>query len=223
VLNQAIQITRATEVVPEQGIAYAPHLEIDLEENSNLKDFIENMPGEMSLKVTIDINPLGNPSAGNDFYYGVPLDAKLSLSMPLFASVTNLSFSDTTDFSGDVFKKPVNGILLRTVVGNCFPYELDMSMTFADSLGNILFVLPFSQPVAAAVISGGERTDGPRTTTIFTEIPVSNIESLRQADQIIIHARVSSLPYGQNVKIFSDYYIDIQSFAVLNLLINSDE
>ncbi len=219
-LNTPINIVRAQETAPEQGVANVSNYTFDFAENSNLKQFVENMPGKIDVDISMGINPLGNVSGGNDFYYGEPLHAKFIFSIPFHFSVVNLMMSDTISLSTDFLKKPINSFIIRAVVQNCFPFSLMLNMNFLDENGQSLCNLPFSTPVREAQLLPSGRTSGAQQTVLSLDVPVTKLEHIRNATQIVIVASANTFPYGENVKIFGDYYIDVQTFAILNLLIN---
>ncbi len=221
-LHSVIQIPRAQETSPGQGLAQPQTYIFDLAQNSNLKQFIELMPGKLSSQLKFEINPLGNISSGNDFYYGIPARANLSFRLPLDFSVQNLTLSDTLPFSGEFLKKQVQSMSIRAVMMNCFPLEFTMNMAFLDCTQTELCNVPFDVPVRAAPLTSNGRTAGPEKTSIQLHIPNTTVDEIRNAAYIVISASVTTLPHGSNVKIFSDYSLDIKTFAMLNLLIQND-
>lgn len=222
-LNTLIQIPRAQETTAGHGLAASQTYTYDLAQNSNLKQFIESLPGKLQSQVELEINPLGNISGGNDFYYGIPTQAKLSFRMPLHFSANNLTLSDTMEFSGEFMKEQIQSMVVKAIIMNCFPFEFGLTLKFLDSSKTELCHIPFDVPVKAAQMTSSGRTAAPEKSVIFLTIPNNSVEHIRNASFINIVASVSTLPYGENVKIYSDYYMDIKTFALLKLLIHSAE
>jgi hypothetical protein len=221
--NVPINITRAPELGPGMGIGQVVTRIFDFAVNSNLIDFLENMPANINLNMLLQINPLGNISGGNDHYYGTPLEAKLVFRLPLHLSAQNLRFSDTTNFSGSFLDKPIYSFIIKTVVNNTFPFTFDLQMNFLDSNLTTLCTLPFDIPVQAAQLMPDGKTAGPAQTIIHYQVSNQQLELIRQATGISFSSSVTTMPYGQNVKIFNDYCIDIKTFAILNMLFNQEE
>jgi hypothetical protein len=223
-LNTPIQIARATETSPEGGLAQPMSYSYDLSVNSNLKQFIENLPGRILTSLEFDLNPLGNVSGGNDFYYGKPLMANLVFKMPLNFSLQNLRITDTLTFSKDFLKSQIQSLTIKAIVQNCFPLEFNMSLGFLDSSNVLLSSHQFDMPVKASPVSSNGRTSGPEQSTVFLHISGAELNMIRnEAAYISISASVSSKPAGDLVKIYSDYFLDIRTFAMLNLLIHQAE
>ncbi len=222
-LHTYFNIIRATEQGVEQGIVPPNTTIYDLSQNSNLKQFIENMPGKLFVDASLSMNPLGNISGGNDFYYGIPPEAKLVFSMPLHFSAQNLKLSDTLIFSSDFLKKPIQALTIKSIIQNCFPFTFDLNMSFLDSNRTHLFSLPFDKPVKEAEMGISGRTLGPEQTVIHLSIPHEKLDAIRKSTFITLDFAVSSMPYGQHVKVFSDYFIDIRTIAQINLLIEQKE
>jgi hypothetical protein len=222
-LNSPLNIIRAAEISPGQGLISPQPFSFDFAQNSNLKAFVENLPGIIDINMQLDINPLGNTSGGNDFYYGVPIQAKLVFKMPLHFSVNNLVLSETSDISDNFLNNNVESLTLKAIVQNTFPIEFIMETQFLDSLQNTLYSLPFSTPIAAATTGSNGRTTEERQSTVFIHIPKAGIQHIREASKIKFTLTVNTLPSGTNVKIFHDYYVDIRTFAIVNYIINQGE
>lgn len=222
-LNSPINVVRASEQGVEQGIIPPVTYIYDLSLNSNLILFIENLPGKLFVDAFLGLNPLGNVSGGNDFYYGIPPEAKLVFSMPLHFSAQNLRLTDTIAFSSDFLLRPIQSLNIKAIIQNCFPFTFHLDMNFLDSSMTHLCSLPFDKPVREAEMGLSGRTLGPEQTVIHLSIPNEKLDAIRNASYITLSFAVSSMPYGQNVKLFSDYYLDIRTIAQMNLLIEQHQ
>lgn len=222
-LNTPINIIRAPEAGVEQGLGTVQTYVIDLSAQSNLKQFIENMPTKVLMNAQFQLNPLGNVSGGNDYYYGQPINANLVFRMPLNVSVENLLLTDTLHFASDFLKKPIQSLQLKAIVFNSFPFTFQMNMGFLDSNKVHLCSIPFDVPVKEALIGSNGRTTAPEKTTLTVNIPKEKIEIIRNASFVILEFSLSTMPFGQNVRIFQDYAIDVRTYALVNILIQQEE
>lgn len=222
-LNVPLNIVRASEIAPGQGLKPANTYVYDLAEQSNIISFIENMPGKINIEAALSVNPLGNVSGGNDFYYGEPLVGKMVFSMPLHFSITNLVLSDTSDFETDFLNENIQHLQLKCVALNSFPLEMNLQLAFLDSNNNLLETVPFSSPLFAADLGVDGKTTGARQSVIFIDLSQLELDRIRPAKRISVIAGVSSLPYGTLVKMYADYFVDIKVVAQLRYLLNSKE
>lgn len=100
------------------------------EQNSNIKQFIENFPERISCDYKIDINPLANVSNGSDFIYtDKPIKVNFKLEIPLKINSNHLLLEDT--LSIDLDSKVDYGIdnaKLKLVLLNYFDCEIKVRL-----------------------------------------------------------------------------------------------
>jgi hypothetical protein len=114
------------------------------DENSNLDKLLENRPDRFLFDLSIEVNPLGNVSLGNDFaWYGHNLSAIMKLDLPLIVSVKGAEFTDTTDFvfeSGQSANttKRINSGQLNLYLENGYPFGATVQFYLMDTIGTVI-------------------------------------------------------------------------------------
>ena len=116
--------------------------EISLDD-SNIKEFIQNLPDELAYSLQYAINPFGNISGGNDFaYFNSKLDVKIDLEIPMKFSINNLNLVDTMAYK----LENLSGIEMCKLyfeIRNEFPLQFSLEMDILNSLDNsVCKILP---------------------------------------------------------------------------------
>lgn len=115
--------------------------------NSNLDEFINNLPDKIEYDVELHANPLGNTSIWNDFIYDSRfLNLNLLLDVPLELSASGLTLADTVevDLSGQEYQRIKEGVL-HAFFSNSFPIEAKLQINILDREGKSIdsfFVTP---------------------------------------------------------------------------------
>lgn len=181
--------------------------------NSNLKDLIELLPQQFSFTAKANLNPLGNVSSGNDFFYSSSnLRVTSTLEMPLSFSANALYFNDTLTTKGIEATKTENVIsgALRIMASNSFPFDLQVKGYLLDENKVLIDSLLSTQTIAAGIANAELHVEQPTITQL--NIPVS--ESLRlhldQARFIVLRARLNTLPENTFVPLYTDYELRLQ-------------
>jgi len=128
-IGTSINLTRASQV-PSPGYRFT-YSKYDLNinsTNSNVAEFIENFPDLLGHSYDIAINPWGNNSNGNDFFYfESDFKVSLKLQLPVSFSANALTIQDTVLFSAapseNGTENNIVGGFLHLDVNNGFPYE----------------------------------------------------------------------------------------------------
>ena len=189
--NNSININRATET---NGIYSSPksstHITELNDENSNLTEFIANLPHTLSYDFEIELNPLGNVSAGNDFIYNnTGVEINLDAEIPLNFNASNLVLIDTSDFEIDsTSQEDVNQIIggnLNIYSENWYPFDLFLQFYLLDDQNNIIDSI-FTQN---AQINGGipifGLVDDPQISLMKAPISQEKANRLYQTVRII--------------------------------------
>lgn len=224
-LNAPIRIIRATEIAPETQLMNIPEYFISLSQSSNLKNILELMPDSLHLQMNFTVNPLGNPSAGNDFYYGEPMQAKAIFEMPLRLAYQNLHFADTFPFHISQKIYPIlQELMLHTTLENYFPINLSLSFIFLDEQKNSLFELLTNQHIRAGIICQEcQKVCQPEKTVIQLHIPAEHISKTQNIRYMSIHIRSDSEPHQTTIPIYTDYHLRIKTKAIASVQISAHE
>ena len=166
-------------------------------DNSNIVDFISNLPSEIRYNVNLKINPGGNTSNYTDFLYS---DSKTSVSLevdvPLRFSTTGLTMSDTVEFDYPDEEKVdnVKSANLYLQVENGFPFQVEPMLLLLAADGSIQDTLLGSgESVAPANIDNltGDVISN-SNSTITVKVPASKLHLLKSTKNILIRARIKT-------------------------------
>lgn len=211
--NSTINLNRATET---NGIFSTPYPTTNTtilnSSNSNISEFISNLPNEIGYDFEVDLNPLGNVSNGNDFLYGnTGVAINLDASIPLNFKANGLTFIDTSDFSIDSTSqnetRKIIGGSMNIYTSNWFPFSLDLQFYMMDDNLNIIdSIFDYPQTIQAAQPVFGV-VDIPMMSEFKAPVSPSKIENLYQTDRIQTFVRINTTDTG-SVKVLDSYFID---------------
>ncbi len=191
------------------------HFEIN-ESNSNMTDFINNLPDEIYYALELRCNPKGNVSNHRDFIYaGEYLSMDLNMEIPLEIKASGLTLGDTvamnletTDLSG------IKSGTLYAFFSNGFPLDAAIELYLINSSGQITDTLMNGkQPILAATIGPNNKVDISKETKVIITLDESQVNRFLNATQVVIIATLDTRPDLVPVKIYDDYSIDFQMTA----------
>jgi len=180
--------------------------------NSQLSDFLANIPSELNFSGIASTNP-DSANTGVVYTNFITNKAKLQLGLeielPMALSIDQLSFSDTLDISiseMDVEKVTSGHLSILTING--MPMEVDADIHFMDSVaGTILETIEVDILNPASVDINGEVTANEKHTIV--ELTSDQIKNLAKGDKAIFSATVNT----ENNAIqtfYSDYSFDMK-------------
>ena len=177
--------------------------------NSNVDQFIENLPDELRLRGNILINPLGDVSDANDFiYFDQLLKANVVFDLPLNVGFNQLTLRDTLDVQPVENLPEVEGEL-RLVVDNYFPFEARANLVLIASNGSS-FTLLNDGNVQPATLLADERSTQMRRSELL--IPVNrNLLTLMQSEaKLAVSLSLTTDDTAVRRRIFEEYRMDVQ-------------
>lgn len=212
---------------PAPGVVAVSNLTIDAN-NSQITEFLANLPNKIYYSGSIQINPAGPPPANTpnfisrtsdvvlDFEVDVPMefrleDMRLDQVVEIGAGIDNL---DNLDELIVYFKSE-----------NRLPFDLNLEVSFLSALGDSIngFELPL---LAAAPVDANGRVSAPNvqeSPVIFDQELIDDFLKMRDMRFV---ASVNTTNGGQTaVKLYTDYDLNIQVAmqAKGNYKINSEE
>jgi hypothetical protein len=192
--------------------------------NSNIQQFIENLPDKISYSATTQVNPLGNISGNNDFvYYGNGLRADLEMDIPLAFSASQLTLKDTSVFSlSDVSSiDNINHGRLNLRVTNGFPFSTGIQAYLLNEQGSLIDSL-FANPnvAVAGFLNGNLIVTQPSLSILEIPLSESKINNLKLAKQVVFKAVMNTVSNPQIVKLYDHYRMDFVLTAELNYSVN---
>lgn len=198
-LSKFININRASDNPYKKALK---SIELN-QSNSNIKEFIENMPNRINYSYFIGINPLGNISNGNDFVYTDRLiKVRLNLEIPLRTSTNHLILEDTVTLHIDSIRDI--GLInskLKFIAKNYFDneitirvYALNSDMTKNIEITKNQSILPQSKDAHDQIIEAA--------------ISKETLDLLVNTKKILVQLEINS--NGQFVDITNESRLDLK-------------
>ncbi|MEO8762529.1 MAG: hypothetical protein ABI448_16645, partial [Bacteroidia bacterium] len=223
-LNSAVHISSATNT----GFgATATTAIITLNNsNSNVKDFIGNLPGKLGYKLNASINPSylpPNPSGSNDFgYYGTHFSADLAMDVPLYFSASNLMLADTVSLNLSTIGELKNinhGNLILTAT-NSYPFSINLNAVLLDENKHQIDVL-FSSPslIESPPLDVNNRVISPLKSKLYVPLTTQKIANLQKAKYIYYSATFNTANQPNQIKFYSNYTLGLVLTADFNYTI----
>jgi hypothetical protein len=170
--------------------------------NSNLDDFLGNLPHQLQLNANVLINPLGNISMNNDFIAtNQTIDAIATLDIPLRLASEEIAFLDTISLNNEAIDLIANGTL-KLVLDNYFPFEVNVHAVLNDGVNqntllNDVVLLPHS----------GDPNQSQRSVWPIDVTP-EIIQGLRQGSKIVLRLTLATPNYPQLQTIYQWQRVD---------------
>ncbi len=214
-LSDQINITRAFE---NNGVVEPTYHSILLDEgNSNISDFISNMPNQLLMDVDIEVNPLGNVSANNDFIYtDQPLDAHLIADIPLCVRLDNLKIQDTLAIENALGFDAKGKLFLY--VENSFPFEATVSVELIDASGLVVASMASQELMASGFYDSSSLQADAVESTLELTFAEGVIENITEANSFVVTVIFDS--YGNDlVKLTSQNQLTLSIVADLETIL----
>ncbi|MFT4678983.1 MAG: hypothetical protein ACI84C_001289 [Flavobacteriales bacterium] len=214
-LADQINITRAFD---NNGTVEPTYYSIALDENnSNIPVFLSNMPNQLIMDVDIEVNPLGNVAANNDFIYtDQPLEARLVADIPLCVRLENLKIRDTLDIENSLDFVAHGKLFLY--VKNSFPFAATVSAEVIDAEGNSVATLASEESMASGFYDGASMQSDLVESTLELTFAEGVINNITDTNRIVITVVFDS--YGDEVvKLTAANELEISIVADLDAIL----
>jgi len=188
--------------------------------NSNVKQFIENLPDKLGFLFDFELNPLGNVSSGNDFfYYDRPFQAVMEIDIPLRASLTNLTLVDTIawNLAGNAVVESVNSGSFTLIAVNNFPLDAMVELILMDSLYNALDTLVAPSTIAAASVNAQNRVTAPRETRLIIPVPNKTSNVLPNTRFVRFRVRFNTVSHPDLIQFYAENTLDLKLIGNFNI------
>lgn len=220
-----LNINRATENFSNTPPVNASQIQVPLNEsNSNIANFISNLPNVLSYQLEMTLNPLEDISNTNDFVnINTGLKVGIEATAPMHFSSTNLVILDTSDFEMETDGRKeierIQGGYLLINSTNWYPinfgtqfYMLDQNKQVIDS------IMPQNAIIPGSILTGTDKVEIPETSQIKAPLTTRQIAHLYQTKHIITKLNFTTTGNSQ-VKLFEDYFIDLRIAGDINYMI----
>lgn len=214
IIGSTQQFSRAKRI-PQNGLPYTPTNKYYTftTSNSNIKELIELLPDRISYDASAKLNPLGNVSSGNDFFYNSSnLRIKAEVELPLSFSANALSFVDTLTTKGIESTKTENVLSgeLRLLATNGFPFELQVKGYLLNENEVLIDSLLSTQTIAAASVNSDLVVTQPAYTVLKVPVNEALKLHLEQARFIVLKARINTQPEDTILPMYANYELHLQ-------------
>ncbi len=209
---------------PVVNISVYPTIKTLNNSNSNVKDFIGNLPNKISYKLNAQINPpIGgnsNQSGNNDFgYYGTAFSANLSMDIPLYFAASNLMLADTVSLNVSSISQLQNinkGNIILTAT-NLYPFSIFLNAVLLDANKHPIDNL-FSSPslIEAPALDANGKVIAALKSKLYVPLTPQKINNLQKARYVAYSATFNTANQPTQVKFYSNYTLDLLLTADLN-------
>lgn len=193
-------------------------------QNSNITEFVSNLPNVLSYELNMTLNPLEDISNTNDFVYkNTGLNVAIDAVAPMHFSSSNLIIIDTSEFEmesdGRTEIERIQGGYLLVNSTNWYPIDFNTQFYLLNENQNIIdSIMPTNAIIPGARVANGVEVLTAQTSQLKIPVTPSQIQNLYQTKSVI--SRVGFTTTGnENVKLFDRYFLEIRLAADLNYMI----
>jgi len=192
--------------------------------NSAIVDFIAALPKEITYGGNVFINPEGYTGVDNFVTSDFEVNMSMAFELPLSLKTPYFGFKDTVEMEGgiDVGEMGIDfeSLELWAKVKNGFPFSIDLTLSFVDTLYNQLFILePENQNsdlliVAPDVDENGRIIDASiEESFVKFELTKAMFDQLPDVRHIMFQASLATPADGtKEATIYKDNYLDFALF-----------
>jgi hypothetical protein len=214
-LLKSLNINRAvkTNVASKPVFPYIKQISLN-SSNTNLNQFIENIPNYLGYTLNAKLNPLGNISGGNDFaYYGYGLKVIADVDIPLVFSADyfKLIYFANVDLAKVKEINNVNSCDLILHVKNNFPLDMKIQGYMIDENNSVIdsLFLFNDNLIPKALTNAANIVLRPIESKILSSLSGNKLANFKRCKQIKLVSNVYLPNQPTPVKITSDNYLDL--------------
>lgn len=180
--------------------------------NSNINQLLHFLPDQFQLKANVKLNPQGNSSGYDDFYFpDYPTYIYGKVVAPLKFSINQVVFVDTMtnpfmDF--ELGKNFLEGSLHAMVV-NKFPLAASAKIYLIEN-GTMIDSLYSNTNIQAAPVNQLNKVTQAASSPIVFNLNENAFENLRKSDKMILQVRFETQPSATLLQMYSDYFMDVK-------------
>jgi len=218
-MNTGVQLTGGnlynpffiTRSIDNGGTASISNYDINLNEgNSNITSFMGSLPYSVLFTGSLQLNPFGNVSDGNDFFYSDQLtEAKLVVDVPLRLAASDLKLRDTLNV--EVTTDAVRVSSLTLDIQNAFPMEWKLNLT---TLGGAIVATDLNVPSGNSIDALALAS----SSTLVIPISEAQWNAIKSEGKLIMQVISSTPSFPQLVNLYNSYFVDmrVKAGVVLN-------
>ena len=218
-MNTGVQLTGGnlynpffiTRSIDNGGTASVSNYDINLNEgNSNITSFMGSLPYSVLFTGSLQLNPFGNVSDGNDFFYSDQLtEAKLVVDVPLRLAASDLTLRDTLNV--EVTTDAVRVSSLTLDIQNAFPMEWKLNLT---TLGGAVVATDLNVPSGNSIDALALAS----SSTLVIPISEAQWNAIKSEGKLIMQVISNTPSFPQLVNLYNSYFLDmrVKAGVVLN-------
>lgn len=201
--------------------------------NSNIDAFIENLPDAIAYDMDVTIDPLGDVSNGNDFFYHEStLSADLDVEIPLRLIATDLALSrkTTVELDGTLENHAFQYGTLHLFAVNRFPFSAQLMLEIVTTDNTVLATLAPGGTIASAQLGFDGLVSSATTTQVDFTVSKDQLDLFYPGSaggtdgaRLRIGVVFNTADQTQHVQLRSDYTIEINASLEGNYIVNGDE
>ncbi len=182
--------------------------------NSNLKQFLENMPNQLDTKFNMVVRPRGSNDYQDFVFDFSKLTANLNLEMPVQFGTNGLELSQLQDFDFMSLKNAnrIKSGVLKLDITNGYPFEAFCDIEFLDEQNLVittLFDAGKTQTILPGILDGNGLVTTATPSQLYIDIPASKMQSIKHSKKIRIKTNFAT-PGGNRYKIYSTYKFGVK-------------
>lgn len=213
-LNQTININRAVDLGSQAQLTQRTFV-LD-KSNSNIIDWVENIPNRYSYDLAVNINPQGNISGSNDFIYSDQLlYTRLQFDLPLRVGLSQLELIDSIDLNlistGDY--NSIGNSTMTLVADNGFPFDLETDVYLANGDGIYTDTILSDHIIPAAPTDANKIVTQPQQTRTTIAVNAARKERLLNARKMYFISRFTTANFPELYPLYERYKLNLKLIA----------
>ncbi len=219
IVHNAININRAKETaIPSSPVIPSIQSFSLNSSNSNIIQWIDNLPTAIDYKLQLTTDPLGNVSGNTDFaYYGYGIKTYFDISVPLYLAANNLTLEDTmpVSFATSSQAKQIKSGTFTLYASNLFPFSAGLQIYLLDNNMHIVdSILGLGQTIAAGIPNANGMVTTPDNSVLTIPLDSYHANLLFTTKNIIVKATFntgcSTCTPVKYSKIYDTYQLNIK-------------
>ena len=173
--------------------------------NSNIDDMLELLPDSIGYALSLELNPLGNVSAHNDFISSdAPMELNMDIQLPLSIIANSLTLADTlnidiSDTTG------LHSVMFNINLENGFPLEAQIDFILLDQNNMVVSHILSPTLVPSASVDGNGVVSSISSSTHQLTLNQKDFNTLIQNNKIVLKI-IFNTPISANHIDIYDYY-----------------
>jgi hypothetical protein len=213
-LQSTILLPKVSNATPRKAVE--KHIKVD-KTNSNLKQFLENLPSTIVPDITAVVRPNGTIDLTDFAYDDSEVRADITINVPLMFGLKDLTIS-TTDATTLFVNERIDQIKeakLGLLIENNFPISGQLNLEFLDNNGTVLasaFDDANNIMAAAEVNEATGKTEGSVKSELSISLTREEMTTIQNASNVRVNV-VFNTKEAKRYKMFTDYSVDVKVVA----------